>query len=529
MRNRGTSYDSKQVTDLSAGMFKDVDRHQVPLGGWTDSNNFHFYNGRMVSYNGWQALTGDGSVPLSGAVNFGYDFELFNKTRKLVLGTPSEMYVYNASTKVFSSIKHAAGVYTTPASNRWRVAQMNNAIYMTNGSQQIQVYTGTGVCVDLAGDSEEPTAARFIINFAGHLVTADITDSSGAQPQRLRWSDFGAPTIWTPADDNEANFADMPEDPGPILGMEILGPRQMVVFQTSSSTLVTYVGVPEVFRFERVNSTPKQALLAPYSIVNTRNQVYYLGRDDFYSFSGTGEPQSLGAGKIRDYFFGRFRETDANLVFGFAHPLFNEIWWVFKNKNGGYTLLSYNLDTEGWSYRDVFTHSMLCTFLQQSADRTWADIPLTTTWANVGNITWSEKLATGATLIISGDPSGNVWLHEKVANAGADVNGVGGSVIAGNLESGDVEIGKFPVWSNRLYMTLRALDQSDYPIVVLIGARNNFETPMSWGDSADVPTDEDWPYHDYLLSTRFMGVRIATSRKISLSAFEFMRQTAGVR
>lgn len=519
-----TTFKEKQVGLLDKGIYPDLLPYQVPLGGWTISDDFHYFRGRMESYNGWRLMQPDS---LGFEINYGYNFIENDGTNNLLVGIGDSLYRWNGLT--FDLLTTG---YTTPADIRWQSAELNNKLYLVNDADEIQVFS-SGALTNLSAiptDGGEPDYARFIVNMNGLLLVANTVEGGNRNRQRIRWSKRGDPSVWVSSDNNEANFYDFLEDNTEITGISLLSQHQLAVYQGRSINMLTYVGLPLIFKIRRFVVTQQEALFAPYSLVNVSGVDYYLGNTDFYAFDGSSKPQGLGINRVRESFWAGFRQNTPYRIFGFSHPVFPEIWWVYQHRDSSTfdRAIIYNYEDDCWTHRDYFPQSMLTTYLYQEADKPIADADNTIEEAA---LTFGQKRVGGTYQIIGGDQEGYLYIHGDTAFLPDEV-----SLTIGRLQTGDIEIGAKATRANRLHLTLSGLLSNlmvaNYtgvftPVRVTVLRRDAFDQ----GNQSVATTfvHPSWPNVDFRATAKSLSWMLETQNKISLGGYSYFIQRAGTR
>ena len=114
--------------------------------------------------------------------------------------------------------------------------------------------------------------------------TFDSVD--GAKPNRVWWSGINNATSWptigsAAAAQAQSDRQDFPTG-GWVQGITgAVGGADGVIFQDNAITRVTYTGPPTIFAFQEVDRS--RGCIAPNSIVNVGDYVFYLSEDGFYS------------------------------------------------------------------------------------------------------------------------------------------------------------------------------------------------------------------------------------------------------
>lgn len=400
-----TRYETYEITRPLLGMFPDLHMRDVPPQGFYLTDQFHIQDGHISKYLGWRdwskiAIPVENEDPATSVAenfNFGYDIDI-DGSRYLIVGTKKYLYLWPHSGSIEEALNDTA--FTGALTDRWQCAELNNKLYITNGVDKIQVFDGTTL-TDLTGDA--PSAAKFAVNSVNHLFVANTYEGTDYMERRVRWSDIDDPATWTPdPDNNEAGYVDMPSDIGSkIEAIGSLGPNGVAIYGNKAIYMANYIGGAPFYAFER--KIIGEGLFAPYSLVGINDRHFFLGNKDFYVYNGGSDLQPLGANRVISYFFGDYDRTEPANIYGFAHPLYTEVWWVYVSKNDSTGFfskaLTYNWQSDTWAVRNYFPFSMLVTALS-TEQRQIQDV---TTAIKDAVGTWRDKQGKGQWVLISGN------------------------------------------------------------------------------------------------------------------------------
>ncbi len=229
-------------------------------------------------------------------------------------------------------------VYGIPAYERWSYAVINNTLCMTNGSNDVLYWTGSGYVVSL--DSANAKEARYCIEYANRLFLADVWSGGIRKPLTLKWSKENDATNWT---DTTAGEADILETEDFITGLGKVG-GDLVVYKRES--IFTYSRTGEATQpISKTSEKRGIGCVAPYSIVDFLGTNAFLGRDDFYVINA-GAIQPIGT-KIRCKFFELVADTEVSNTWGGSNPNLNEIFWV-TNTSEGQVAWVWNYKNDEW-------------------------------------------------------------------------------------------------------------------------------------------------------------------------------------
>ena len=368
--SKWSNYREYPVVQPILGVFKDMENHplDIPPGGWRELDHCHVLDNSIQRYPGWAALipTAQGTTPLAEANHliFGFDFQRLNNDRNLIVASKTNIY-YSDRYGATTSLKNG---FTGTNSNRWTSCILNDKLYMANGVDAIQKLDPPSTIADLTGDASMPATCKYLISSAGHLVCGYTREGGplAYYPRRVRWSDLNNDNIWISDTNNEAGYIDLPEDIGELRGIAPLGPNSFVAYGNRAIYLLSYVGLPVVWNIQR--QVIREGLYMPYSLIVFNDRHYFVDSNDVKEFSGGSYTKSLGRNRISTWFFQDFNSSDLGNVFGFYHPIFPEVGWVYIPRTStsldwtaGKALI-YNYAADCWSTRSNFPFSFVCDF-----------------------------------------------------------------------------------------------------------------------------------------------------------------------
>ena len=140
----------------------------------------------------------------------------------------------------------------------------------TNGVDVPVRWTGSGQVIDV-DTSSGMTAAKFVGQFKDRLLWAWTIEGGQNQPQRLRWS--AVANIGT---NSASHFIDFIENQTEITGITEFS-NYLAVMKEEQARIGRYVGGTAIFDFEI--STIPVGCVAPNSIINNGDDIYYYGND----------------------------------------------------------------------------------------------------------------------------------------------------------------------------------------------------------------------------------------------------------
>ncbi len=198
---------------------------------------------------------------------------------------------------------------------------------------------------DLAGaDGFEPTIARQIMvsDEDRHVLAfaCDAVDNIGTQDTLLvRWGDSESVTEWLPTSENTAG--DFRISGGSEFVAAVQTRQEIVVWTDRTMHSLRYTGAP--FTFGQKVIASNIAMMSPNAfLVGADNVVYFMGLDNFYSYSGRIQPIPC---TVRSYVFDNLNRGQREKVTSGQNRGDNEIWWFYprtgNDENSHYVVYNY--------------------------------------------------------------------------------------------------------------------------------------------------------------------------------------------
>ena len=208
---------------------------------------------------------------------------------------------------------------------QWQFRQFNNFVIAVQVNVAPQVYDMTSSAAFAALGGTPPQAAYISI------VNRFVVLSGLAAPNvyRVQWSGLNATTTW----DNVSlmsNFQDLP-DGGIVRGCA--GGEFGVIFQDTSIRSLTFApGSAYIFDIERISAD--DGLLAPYSLINAADRIFFLSPQGFKMLVPGGYPTPIGKERVDRTFFADFDINNPQLLIGASDPRSTRVFWAYKSVAG---------------------------------------------------------------------------------------------------------------------------------------------------------------------------------------------------
>jgi hypothetical protein len=238
-------------------------------------------------------------------------------SRWFYMGTKSRFLLLDEAAGTWSVIGSGFGVdgVASKVSTRWKAAQLQNNIYLTNGFDKVQYHTiGSGTMQEVtnlqtAGENSSNNQATAVTNplvivkYSGVIMLMNLEEGGVRVPSRIRWSDLNDGTYWGTGTTNPATGATSIADYQDLdYGDRILGAIEhlgyLYVFTDRSIWRCSFTvsgdpnAIPSTLsatlNCQRIYSEPKnksRCLWYPNTLVSTGQDIFYAGTDAVYRFN----------------------------------------------------------------------------------------------------------------------------------------------------------------------------------------------------------------------------------------------------
>jgi len=245
---------------------------------------------------------------------------------QIFAATATRIYTYVTATNSWSDVSKGGVDYPAiPSTGQWQFRQFNNLVLAVQGNANPQVFTLTAPAtfVDLGGT---PPQAAYIA-----IVNRFVVLSGLAAPNvyRVQWSDLNNPAVWT-SGVGLSDFQDL-ADGGIVRG--VVGGEYGLIMQDTSIRRMTFApGSPYTFGIDRISVD--DGLLAPYSLINSGDRIFFLSPQGFKMLVPGGYPTPVGKEKFDRTFLTDLDQTQLQMVIGATDPRRKCVYWTYKSANG---------------------------------------------------------------------------------------------------------------------------------------------------------------------------------------------------
>jgi hypothetical protein len=227
----------------------------------------------------------------------------------------------------------------------------NGGIFYWDKSTNASAFLPAVAISDLSGaDSTTPTIAKQVLvsDRDRHIIAfgCDPQDNVGTQdPLLIRFSDQENPLVWESQATNTAG--DLRIGSGSEIIMAVETRQQILVFTDRSLHAMQFLGPPFTFGISLISENI--TIASPLSAIAVDDSVYWMGREEFYVYSG--QVQKLPC-SVRSYVFNDFNFEQTSKVTTGVNSSYSEIWWFYPSASSTSIdrYVVYNYSEQAWYY-----------------------------------------------------------------------------------------------------------------------------------------------------------------------------------
>jgi len=227
----------------------------------------------------------------------------------------------------------------------------NGGIFYWDKSTNASSFLPAVAISDLSGaDSTTPTIAKQVLvsDRDRHIIAfgCDPQNNVGTQdPLLIRFSDQENPLVWESQATNTAG--DLRIGSGSEIITAVETRQQILVFTDRSLHAMQFLGPPFTFGISLISENI--TIASPLSAIAVDDSVYWMGREEFYVYSG--QVQKLPC-SVRSYVFNDFNFEQTSKVTTGVNSSYSEIWWFYPSASSTSIdrYVVYNYSEQAWYY-----------------------------------------------------------------------------------------------------------------------------------------------------------------------------------
>jgi hypothetical protein len=476
------------------GIIKDVDPYLLPAEAWTNGNNIAFVEGEVRKSLGCTSFF----TPTTS------DTKFMIPVTKWETGVPTQYWVYCGMDDVYATddgttstkiTRQSGGTdvdYTGTDLSLWTGCVCQNILYLTNGTDVPQMWTGTTLA-DLKWDADETWAdkgtgtkgytTKCLRTYKNFLIALQFNDDTGAgnNPQKVYWSEpaepFSVPSTWDYSiGTNLSGQVELAQTPGDILDGATLR-DVFLIYKSDAVIIMSYVGGNSIFSFRTL--TEDKGILTMHCVAEFDNKHFVVGADDIYITDGN-SVQSVIDGKIRKSFFDDLDGTNYIKTFVVPNRAKNEMWVCYPSTDSTKCnkALVWNWKSGAWSFKtlpDINYATIGVAFDVESGE--WDDD--TETWDS-DTTSWGDVRSTQAVKKVFAVADNQIYLMEdSYSNNGTSYNSF--------LERTYLTLGTLDTWKRIKTIYPKALGDMN----IYVGWSAHQVDPFTWEGPYSFDPDSD--------------------------------------
>ena len=285
----------------------------------------------------------------------------------------------------------------------------------------------------------------FVAMPARQIVAYGSTATGIQDPLLVRWSDAADATVWIAQANNQAGSYRIPEGSAIIGALQ--GPQQALIWTDLAVWAMQYVGLPEVYGFNKL--ADGMGLIGKKAAGIINGDVYWMSPEKFCVLS-SGGPKPIQC-PIWDKVYQNVNTDQYSLIRCAVNSTFGEITWYYPTVGSGYNnaYVKYNVNTQAWDY------------------------------GSLTRTAWIDQSVLGTPIGSSTD--GYIYQHESGFNAGSNPMNCWFQTGYMQLNEADNLVFVDQIWPDFKWVTASGTSTSATLYVTLYGANYPGDTPIQYG------------------------------------------------
>jgi hypothetical protein len=455
---------------------------------------------------GNSGLAATNCVPLTPSGAYGpfpapivYSSALSNASQGGYFDRDSAANVYNYagdSTKLYRLVgqtetdasRTVGGAYSTAVDDWWEMTTWGQTVIATNFTDVPQVITmGLNNFGPLGGS---PPNARHVAVLRDFVVFGNVKYGGNSYPNRVYWSAINNSADYTIASATQCDIQDL-QGPGGWV-QKVIGGDYGLVFQERAVWRMTYVGSPEIFRFDLQERA--RGAFSAQSVIGWGNMVFFLADDGFYVIVGGSGAVPIGEGKIDRFFLGDLQTSYAYRMSAAIDPVRKNVMWAYPGSGAVMgipnKILCYNWIAQQWTLISGITVEAFVRYGAQGYTLEGLDAVNTSIDALTPSL--DSRVWTGGAMTLAGFDSNH------------KLNTFSGTPMAAMVDTGEYELN--PGRKTKIQGVRPLVDGQAASVQIRI--RNALGDAPSFGSSIVADTTGFCPFRT---EARYASVRMTTS------------------
>lgn len=351
---------------LPPGLLRRGTAHQSK-GRWFEQTLVRWYEGAMRPIGGWLART---TTPMSGKCRAMVTWRDNVTTRFIALGTHTNLYALTQTSATPVDITpvgfvsgranatfgagygvgpYGASTYGTPRIDNVSVQDASMWVLDTDGQDLVGVMSDDGKLYEWLRNTSVKAVATTGApsNNSAVVVTPErfvmLLGANGVS-RRCQWADQEVRTTWTATSTNQAGDYDIQSQGKLMCGLRLR--TSTLIFTDLDAHMATYVGLPYVYRFDRIGDAC--GIISRGAAAAHESRAMWMGTNGFFLYDGT---VRLVPCDVWDEVFKDINITQRSKVVAMTNATFSEVWWFYPSaastENDKY--VTYNIQEDHWN------------------------------------------------------------------------------------------------------------------------------------------------------------------------------------
>ena len=316
-------------------------------GRWLEQNLVRWFEGVMKPIGGWAART---TSAMTGKCRALIAWRDNTTVRFIAAGTHSKLYALTQTSVTPSDITPAGftagradatigagygvgpyggSTYGTPRVDNVSIQMASMWTLDTDGQDLVGVMSDDGKLYDwqrntavvAAVVSGAPTSNAAVVVTPERFVM--LLGANGVT-RRAQWADQEVRTTWTATATNQAGDYDIQTQGQLMCGQRLRS--STLIFSDLDAHLATYIGLPYVYRFDRVGDSC--GIVSRGAVAASDTRAVWMSISGFFIYDGTVTPLPC---EVYEAVFGDINLTQRSKVVAFANSQFSEVWWFYPS------------------------------------------------------------------------------------------------------------------------------------------------------------------------------------------------------
>lgn len=246
--------------------------------------------------------------------------------------------------------KTSTSLRTTP--RIYSADRFGNNVVLTPGDQsKLYIWAGdTTIAPTVVANA--PTTINYV--FVSNNII--VTFGAAGVPNRLKWSDVGDATDWTPTEVNQARERDI-ETAGELITHAEISTVNLL-FTADKVFAMRYINLPLIWDIKDIGAV--DGIIARNARVVYNNVCFWMGNQDFYMYNG-GVIQPIPSNSqnrvnyVKKFVFDNINQSQQTKCFAWFNEKFNEIWFHYPDGTNleCNKVAKFNVEELHWSIDDV--------------------------------------------------------------------------------------------------------------------------------------------------------------------------------